>query len=656
MRALIVAAVMVLSGAGTAHAQNVNGQGTDLLVTVAARSCPSYEDITANLARNDIQESLRDLGADTLYTSGEPINPAKEDEGQPNCTPLRDWQFTFGRGIGGTVKGTWGSLSYVSSPDSPTVVTKPNTPAMDENGRPVQGGAIAGAVTVELSQEQADAAASHNLWIQGGTVDDPVLDKVYPGTYGFGALRCAVDNLNGDNVEFVQIPSGSRHVFCYAYYVVPPPSAGTIVIRKTVKGAPDADESFVMAGNISYDPSGTFTLAGGESQTFFRAETRPGEAPWTVTERVPDGWALTRLRCTHPGASVVTTNRATGKADITLADGDTVTCTYTNRLRPTDGLLLLRKISLGGVGTFPLTASGDGGFSRAREIKTTIPGVAKASKPIKASPGSYRVSEDLPRGWRLEKVVCNGRTGATATVTRARGAVCTVTNRKRQIGRLVVRQVSQGGTGTAGFAITQLQPLSLEPPRRYQKQARTRAENRAREATGDRTTGIPFGAYVINQSLIASDEPGTWALVERRVRRAPPAVRAGPRDRAGHAREPAGQVHVHEPAGVGRPGPAAAAGASGRAGDRGAEPGRDQGGEPVAGAGRRHRELRPRGPQRRRRHRPAGVPRRSAGEWRPDPLGVAEPGLVPCAQQPGDLPARDARARRPRRAFASGCG
>lgn len=509
----VLTVVGLLSGAQAAQAQNVNGHGTDLLVTVAARSCPTYEDITANLARNDIQESLRDLGPNTLYTSGEPINPAKEDQGQPACTPLRDWRFTFGRGIGGTIKGTWGSLSYVSSPDGTNVVTKPNTPALDEQGRPVPGGAIAGAVTVELSQEQANAAASHNLWIQGGAVDDPVLDKVYPGTYGFGALRCAVDNLNGDNVEFVQIPSGSRHVFCYAYYVVPPPSSGTIVIRKTIKGAPDANESFVMAGNISYDPSGTFTLAGGQSQTFFRAETRPGEAPWTVTERVPDGWALAILKCTHPGASVVTSSRTTGRADITLANGDTVTCTYTNVLQPTDGLLLLRKISLGGVGTFPITASGAGGFSRTREIKTTTAEVAKASKPIKADPGSYRISEDLPRGWRLEKVVCNGRAGTTATVTKARGAVCTVTNRKRQIGRLAVREISQGGTGTAGFTITEAQVRALEPPRRYEKQARTRQENQAREATGDATTGIPFAGYVITQSLVASDQEGTWSLV-----------------------------------------------------------------------------------------------------------------------------------------------
>ena len=95
------------------------------------------------------------------------------------------------------------------------------------------------------------------------------------------------------------------------------------------------------------------------------------------------------------------------------------------------------------------------------------------------------------------------------TVARARGAVCTFTNRKRQIGRLAVREISQGGTGTAGFTITQRQINQIEPPRRPRSGRRPGGRTRCADATGDPTTGIPFGTYVISQSLIASDEPGT---------------------------------------------------------------------------------------------------------------------------------------------------
>ena len=52
--------------------------------------------------RNDIQESLEDLGPDTPYTSGQPIDPAIEAASQPNCTPLNEWRFTLRWGGRGT--------------------------------------------------------------------------------------------------------------------------------------------------------------------------------------------------------------------------------------------------------------------------------------------------------------------------------------------------------------------------------------------------------------------------------------------------------------------------------------------------------------------------------------------------------------------------
>ena len=277
---------------------------------------------------------------------------------------------------------------------------------------------IQGATTFELTRQQADLAARHDLWIQGGTPTDPVLDQIYPGAYGFGALRCAIDNLNGDNVEFIQIPTGSRHVFCYAYYVVPPPSSGTLIVRKVVRGAPDANESFVMGGNVSYDPSGTFSLDVRNGQpaqeTFFRAATTGVRPPWTIQEQVPSGWALTGLRCTH-GASVVTTDRADARTTIRLAAGDTVTCTYTDTLRPTAGALLLRKISDSGVGTFGFEVhSLSDMFQASRSITTRIRGVPAVARPIKLDPGRYRITEALPQTpprqhWTLEGITCNGR-------------------------------------------------------------------------------------------------------------------------------------------------------------------------------------------------------------------------------------------------------
>ena len=63
-------------------------------------------------------------------------------------------------------------------------------------------------MTIELTQDQLERAANgqNSLWLQGGTRADPILNQVYPGQYGFGALRCAIDNLNGDNVEWISYP------------------------------------------------------------------------------------------------------------------------------------------------------------------------------------------------------------------------------------------------------------------------------------------------------------------------------------------------------------------------------------------------------------------------------------------------------------------
>src|SRR4051794_18643929 len=103
-------------GAGSARAAqppDPDGVGSDSFVTIVARQCPSYDDIRANRARNNIQESLRDLGLNTPYSAGQPISPAIEDATQPNCDPIVDWRFTLGKGIAGSpVKGPWGHCRW----------------------------------------------------------------------------------------------------------------------------------------------------------------------------------------------------------------------------------------------------------------------------------------------------------------------------------------------------------------------------------------------------------------------------------------------------------------------------------------------------------------------------------------------------------------
>jgi hypothetical protein len=166
-------------------------------VTFVARSCPSYSDIFANKARNDIQESLEDLGPDSTYnTNGQLVNPVAEARPpQTACSPLPGWEFTLGRGYASrAVSGPWGPLSKVTDPYSEQpIVTQASTQLYDQYHHQVDHFSIRGAVTVELTDEEREQASNQSqLWVQGGTPDDPVLAQKYPGpTYGVcGSAVC----------------------------------------------------------------------------------------------------------------------------------------------------------------------------------------------------------------------------------------------------------------------------------------------------------------------------------------------------------------------------------------------------------------------------------------------------------------------------------
>jgi hypothetical protein len=520
--AVVVAAVVgIVVGASLAPP---SAHASERLVTFAARWCESYTDISANRARNDIQESLRDLGRDTSYAGGEAIQPAKELGDQPACQPLPDWRFTLGTAYAtrGSV-GPWGALTVLTRTFDTSIVTQASTPLLDVDGRET-GSTLAGAVTVRLTDAQAAlAATSSALWVQGGTPEDPVLDQLFPSQYGFGALRCGIDNLNGDNVEWIAYPSGARHVFCYAYYVRPPPTSGTIIVRKVVDDEDaTAPNDFRFEGNISYTPDQTFTLraaAGNpDSATFYRAATGADDAPWTVREVPQDGWQLASLSCTSSsGASVVGTDPAAGSANVRLAAGDTVTCTYVDRPAPPASGLELAKTTLGAIGSFRFLVEGDG-VERRTDLRTTAEGVPVASGRLDLPAGRYTVDEQAPaptrRGrWRLVSVVCDGRSRDLSLplpiqLSDAEGHFCEFTNRFDPAGSIVIRKRTFGGTGTAGFVVFK----DGEAPFTRELSAPTRAVGVAVRATGDDTSDLPLGRYTIVETGPDPDPDGEWSV------------------------------------------------------------------------------------------------------------------------------------------------
>jgi uncharacterized repeat protein (TIGR01451 family) len=429
------------------------------------------------------------------------------------------------------VAGPWGSLSIVTGAFPTSIVTKSSVPLLNSLAEDT-GSTIAGAVTIRLTDEQVKLASRANaLWAQGGTTSDPVLDQQYPNQYGFAALRCAVDNLNGDNVEWIGYPAGASHVFCFAYYVKPPPTSGTIIVRKEVSTPAGATQTFRFAGNISYASDGSFNLGvtngAPASETFYRAETGAGGTPWDFQEQVPEGWKLTGISCTsQTGKSVTSTDLTKARTTVTLAPRDTVTCTYTDALAPVPGALAIAKTTIGGTGSFgyTVTAVDPSGPPPVKATATTTKaGIEVAATPerITLPPGVYKIGEALPTvsdgAWKLTAAECNGvklpvANPISVTISAGEGATCSFENTFTPNGKIVIRKVAYGKTGTAGFSIYYGTSPDRATSAPYNKIAKVEHEGVSVLATGDRTDALALGTYRIQEFASAGTDPAGWAL------------------------------------------------------------------------------------------------------------------------------------------------
>ena len=266
------------------------------------------------------------------------------------------------------------------------------------------------------------------------------------------------------------------------------------------------------------------------SQRFYRAETGPTDAPWTVRELVPSGWALSGLTCTQ-GNSAVTIDQAAASVSIRLVAGDNVTCTFQDALRPPPGTLLLSKITHGAVDTFRFTVRPHGGGEpvATTSATTTTPGepADAASGPIALEPGRYDVTEHLPRKrggrWRLTHYNCQAsdhgvgaRQGSrstpppvTVTITAGAGQACVFENRFVPFGGIAITKVTRGATGNTGFQITP----EADPSRQFLQSATTTAENQPARARGDSTRRLRLGRYVIQETGTTPERDGRWTLL-----------------------------------------------------------------------------------------------------------------------------------------------
>jgi hypothetical protein len=464
----MVATVVVLPGAmAAASAAEESDSDSGYTLTLAARYCDQYTDVTANRNRNALQETFSPLGADSPYPGAFPISPASEnlDPAQrDHCKALPNWTFTLGDGIDG---GSATNLSVVTGTSGSAVTEAGPIHALSPDGKWDGSSTIQGATTINLSSAQAKLGQSAlKLWVQGG-VPSPRANNEgqlngQQNKYAFASLRCTVDALNGDNVEYVQYTNRAKHAYCFAYYV-DKTDYGTITLaKKTTNG--DTSTAFHFASNVDYANDGDVTLKGGQSSAdYVRAVTAKGDTPWFFQEKdFPAGWSLSDLTCTTTADKASTWAVTGNKVAISLTKGDHVTCTYTDTK---DATLVVHKTAANGSDTqFPFVVD---------DKSTTITGNSSKSftySDLSAQGTTVAVTEGtLPEGWaQTGAPYCtvnggdtkqfNDGAGVAAVVKPGQTVDCYFTNEFSE-GNLatgdvtVVKHITGGTAPEAGFGI-----------------------------------------------------------------------------------------------------------------------------------------------------------------------------------------------------------
>ena len=200
---------------------------------------------------------------------------------------------------------------------------------------------------------------------------------------------------------------------------------GSITVVKNTSGG---DGTFTFTSNFGLT---SLTTAGSTaSQTF--SGLAPGAA-YSATETVPVGWTQTSNGC----------------AAITVAAGETTTCTILNTAvaLPLTGSITVVKNTVGGNGAFAFTSN----FGLTS--LTTVGNTASQTFSGLAPGAGYSATETVPAGWTQTSNGCAAITVAAGVTT-----TCTITN--TQQGSITIVKNTVGGNGafafTSNFGLTSL--------------------------------------------------------------------------------------------------------------------------------------------------------------------------------------------------------
>jgi Tol biopolymer transport system component len=249
-------------------------------------------------------------------------------------------------------------------------------------------------------------------------------------------------------------PDGTRLAFNsdrtgnYELFVTEaPPLSGTVVIKKATVPA-GAEGTFEFGSTIPGCES--FTLSDGGTKI---CPVIPGTSFVDELGETPGSgrFLLTDISCDDSDSGRTDPNSI--EAKIVVAQGETVTCTFTNTVQ--SGTVVIKKATVpaGDSATFAFTGDAAGTIADGQTI--TVPGLA---------PGTYSSTETVPSGWDLASISCDdGQSAsassgdvATATATfrldPGETISCTFTDDKR--GTIVVKKQTQPAGAAGSFTFS----------------------------------------------------------------------------------------------------------------------------------------------------------------------------------------------------------
>lgn len=244
----------------------------------------------------------------------------------------------------------------------------------------------------------------------------------------------------------------------------PPPEQGRIVVEKQTD--PDgAEVEFDFTGDLES------SLSDGESDF---ADVDAGT--YTVTEAAGDGWTLAAIACDDEDSSG---DLGSSTATFEVAEGETVTCVFTNTQDPPppppeQGRIVVEKQT---------TPEGsDQEFQFAGAVVASLGDGEQASAAVDA--GTYAVTEAPADGWELAGIACDDEDSsgdvesATATVVVDEGetVTCVFSNTETVVlGTTTTRTLPRTGLGPSAAGGVLLAMAALVGAMAFISRRRSRA-------------------------------------------------------------------------------------------------------------------------------------------------------------------------------------